>query len=67
MREDFEQIRQQIRIETIASYLLQKQGKMYIYPGERTGSIKLYPGSNTFYDFGRGCGGDVEDKAPVTI
>lgn len=31
---------------------------MYIYPGERTGSIKVYPNSNTFYDFGRGCGGD---------
>lgn len=59
MREDFEQIRQQIRIETIASYLLQKQGRMYIYPGEKTGSIKLYPDSNTFYDFGRGVGGDV--------
>lgn len=58
-REDFEQIRQQIRIETIAGYLLQKQGKMYIYPGEKTGSIKLYPDSNTFYDFGRGVGGDV--------
>lgn len=32
---------------------------MYIYPGEKTGSIKLYPDSNTFYDFGRGVGGDV--------
>lgn len=58
MREDFEQIRRQISIETIAGYLLRKQGRMYIYPGERTGSIKLYPASNTFYDFGRGCGGD---------
>ena len=58
-KEDFEQIRQQINIETVADYLLQKQGKMYAYPSERTGSIKLYPDSNTFYDFGRGCGGDV--------
>lgn len=57
-REDFEKIRQQISIETIAGYLLQKQGKMYIYPGERTGSIKVYPNSNTFYDFGRAVGGD---------
>lgn len=32
---------------------------MYVFPGERTGSIKLYPDSNTFYDFGRGIGGDV--------
>lgn len=59
MREDFEQIRQQISIETVADYLLQKQGRMYVFPGERTGSIKLYPDSNTFYDFGRGIGGDV--------
>lgn len=51
--------RQQISIETIAGYLLQKQGSMYIFPGERTGSIKLYSSSNTFYDFGRGVGGDV--------
>ena len=58
MREDFEQIRQQISIETVADYLLQKQGRMYLFPGERTGSIKLYPASNTFYDFGRACGGD---------
>lgn len=58
-REDFEQIRQQISIETIAGYLLQKQGSMYIFPGERTGSIKLYSSSNTFYDFGRGVGGDA--------
>ena len=58
MREDFEQIRQQISIETVADYLLQKQGRMYVFPGERTGSIKLYPASNTFYDFGRACGGD---------
>lgn len=57
-KEDFEQIRQQISIETIADYLLQKQGRMYIYPGERTGSIKLYPDSNTFYDYGRSLGGD---------
>lgn len=32
---------------------------MYIYPGERTASIKVYMKSNSFYDFGRGVGGDV--------
>lgn len=31
---------------------------MYIYPGEKTGSIKLYPESKSFYDFGRCMGGD---------
>lgn len=58
-KEDFEVIRQQISIEIVANYLLQKQGKNYIFPGERTGSIKLYPESGTFYDFGRAAGGDV--------
>ena len=38
---------------------MQKQGKNYIYPGERTASIKIYPESNSFYDFGRTTGGDV--------
>lgn len=47
-----------MNIEAVANLLLQKQGRMYMYPGERTGSVKLYPDSNTFYDFGRGCGGD---------
>ena len=58
-REDFEQIKQQIDIQTVAGYLMQKQGKNYIYPGERTASIKIYPESNSFYDFGRTTGGDV--------
>ena len=31
---------------------------MYIYPGEKTGRIKLYPESKCFYDFGRCMGGD---------
>ena len=57
-REDFETIRQQIGIEPVANYLLEKQGRMYIFPDERTGSIKTYLDSNTFYDFGRGVGGD---------
>lgn len=37
---------------------MQKQGKNYIYPGERTASIKIYPESNSFFDFGRSVGGD---------
>lgn len=58
-KEDFEIIRQQINIETIANFLLQKDGRLYKYPGERTGSIHIYEGSRSFYDFGRCVGGDV--------
>jgi len=44
----------------VAKYLgLQKDGKLYKYPSERTGSVKLYPESNSFFDFGRSIGGDV--------
>lgn len=42
----------------MAAYLMQKQGRMYIYPGEKTASLKLYPESNSFFDFGRSVGGD---------
>lgn len=31
---------------------------MYIFPGEHTGSVKVYASTQTFYDFGRGVGGD---------
>ena len=58
-REDFEQIKQQIEIETIANHLLEKQGHLYKFPGERTASIRVYSTTQSFYDFGRGCGGDV--------
>lgn len=58
-KEDFEIIRQQINIETVADYLLEKDGRLYKYPGERTGSIHIYEGSRSFYDFGRCVGGDV--------
>lgn len=58
-KEDFELIRQQINIETVADYLMQKQGRMYIYPGEKTASIRIYPETRSFYDFGRCTGGDV--------
>lgn len=59
MREDFEEIKEQISIEAVANYLLEKQGKNYVFPSERTASIKLYSESNSFYDFGRNAGGDA--------
>ena len=59
MRKDFETVAKQVSIESVAKYLgLQKDGKLYKYPDERTGSIKLYPESNSFFDFGRSIGGD---------
>ena len=58
MKHDFEEVKQQINIEKIAGYLLEKDGRLYKFPGERTGSIKLYPESNSFFDFGRSVGGD---------
>lgn len=58
MKEDFENIKSQIRIEDVAGYLLGTAKGMYRYPGERTGSVKVYPMTQSFYDFGRGCGGD---------
>lgn len=59
-REDFEAVAQQVSVESAAKYLgLQKDGKLYKYPGEKTGSVKLYPESNSFFDFGRARGGDV--------
>lgn len=57
-REDFEIIRQQIGIETIAGYLLEKDGRLYKYPGEKTASVRIYPETQSFYDYGRGHGGD---------
>ena len=57
-KEDFEIIRQQISIETIAGYLLEKDGRLYKFPGERTASIRIYPETQSFYDYGRGHGGD---------
>lgn len=57
-REDFETVSRQIDIETVADYLLRKQGHLYKFPGEKTASIKIYPESASFYDFGRGIGGD---------
>ena len=58
-REDFEQIKQQIDIQTVAGYLMQKQVKNYIFPSEKNASIRLYQNTQSFYDFGRATGGDV--------
>lgn len=38
---------------------MQKQGKNYIFPSEKNASIRLYQNTQSFYDFGRACGGDV--------
>lgn len=57
-REYFETIKQQISIEQVADYLMQRQGKNYIYPGEKSASVRLYQNTQSFYDFGRACGGD---------
>lgn len=43
----------------MARYLLEKQGHLYKFPSERTASIRIYSATQSFYDFGRGCGGDV--------
>lgn len=58
-KEDFDLIRQQISIEAVANHLMKKQGKNYIFPGEKTASIRIYPETRSFYDFGRSTGGDV--------
>ena len=58
-REDFEVIKQQVSVETVANYLLEKQGHLYKFPDERTASIRIYSATQSFYDFGRSTGGDV--------
>ena len=60
MKEDFEKVKEQVRIKNVAQHLLgQPIRDMYRYPGERTPSIKAYPETNSFYDFGRATGGDA--------
>lgn len=60
MQKDFENIRIKIKIEDVALHLLGKPERgMFRYPGERTASLKIYPETQSFYDFGRGAGGDV--------
>lgn len=59
MQEDFENIGINVKIEDVALHLLGKPERgMFRYPGERTASLKIYPVTNSFYDFGRGIGGD---------
>ena len=59
MQENFENIRKKVRIEDISAYLLGEAKKgMFKYPGEKTASIKVYPRTQSFYDYGRSVGGD---------
>ena len=60
MKEDFEIIKAQVCIESVAQYLLgQPVHGMYRFPNEKTPSIKIYSGTGSFFDFGRGVGGDA--------
>lgn len=59
MKKDFEAVKSIVLIEDIARYLLGDSVRgMYRYPGEKTPSIKIYAGTQSFYDFGRATGGD---------
>lgn len=59
MRKDFKEVKAEVHIEDITAHLLGKPVRgMYRYPGEKTPSIKVYPQSQSFYDYGRGLGGD---------
>lgn len=57
----FNLIRQQVPIVDVAWYLLKpgRRPNIFSYPGERTASIKVYPETKSFFDFGRGIGGDA--------
>ena len=60
MWEDFENIRSQVDIENIAIHLMGKPDRgMFKYPGEKTASLRVYPKTQSFYDYGRNRGGDV--------
>lgn len=59
MKENFEIIKAQVCIESVAQYLLgQPVHGMYRFPNEKTPSIKIYSKTGSFFDFGRGIGGD---------
>lgn len=60
MKESFEIIKAQVCIESVAQYLLgQPVHGLYRFPSEKTPSIKIYPETQSFYDFGRNTGGDA--------
>ena len=60
MKENFEIIKSEVNINDVATHLLGKPIRgMYRFPGERTASLKIYPETQSFYDFGRNTGGDV--------
>lgn len=60
MKKDFEKVKAEVHIEDISNHLLGEPVKgMYRFPGERTASIKIYPKTESFFDFGRGIGGDA--------
>lgn len=60
MEENFQIIKAQVGIESVAQHLLgQPVHGMYRFPGEKTASIKIYEKTQSFYDYGRNRGGDV--------
>lgn len=60
MKENFEIIKAQVCLESVAQYLLgQPVHGLYRFPGERTPSIKIYKETGSFFDFGRAKGGDA--------
>lgn len=60
MQENFENIRSQVDIENIAIHLMGRPERgMFKHPDEKTASLKIYPRTQSFYDYGRNCGGDA--------
>lgn len=59
MTEKFKIFREQVHIQDVATHLLGEPIKgMHKFPGEKTASLKIYPETQSFYDFGRNTGGD---------
>lgn len=60
MQENFENICSQVDIEDIAIRLMGRPERgMFKHPDEKTASLKIYPQTQSFFDFGRNTGGDV--------
>lgn len=60
MEEYFKNVKAEVNINDVATRLLGEPIRgMHKYPGEKTASLKIYPETRSFYDFGRGVGGDV--------